>query len=84
MTPDLLQQLEQKVAHAVEIIELLRLQVEELEEQNINLKADQEKWRHDLMSLLKRFDHIDGNARSLASHSLVKSTKSPEEELVSA
>lgn len=80
MTPDLLQQLEQKVAHAVEIIELLRLQVEELEEQNINLKADQEKWRHDLMNLLKRFDQIDGNARSLTA---LKSLKTQEEELAS-
>ncbi len=59
MTTDLLMQLEQKVAHAVEIIELLRLQLEELEEENIHLKAQHEKWRSDLTALLKRFDRIE-------------------------
>jgi len=59
MTSDLLLQLEQKVAHAVEVIELLRLQIEELEEENIALKAEHEKWRNDLAALIKRFDQID-------------------------
>ena len=34
MTSDLLLQLEQKVAHAVEVIELLRLHIEDLEHEN--------------------------------------------------
>lgn len=59
MTSDLLLQLEQKVAHAVEIIELLNLQVEELEQENRVLKAEHQKWRNDLASLIKRFDRID-------------------------
>ncbi|MGD9592003.1 MAG: cell division protein ZapB [Candidatus Berkiella sp.] len=64
MTSDLLLKLEQKVSHAVEVIELLRLQVEELEKENTVLKAEHEKWRRDLTSLLKRFDLIDGPATS--------------------
>ena len=59
MTSDLLLQLERKVSHAVEVIELLRLQVEELEEENLVLKAEHEKWRHDLTNLIKRFDQIE-------------------------
>lgn len=59
MTLDLLLQLEQKVAQAIEVIELLRLQVEELEEENHFLKTEQEKWRTDLASIIKRFDQIE-------------------------
>lgn len=66
MTSDLLLQLEKKVAHAVEVIELLRMQVEELEDvnqslkiENQNLKTEHEQWRNDLSSLIQRFDKID-------------------------
>ena len=59
MTSDLLLKLEQKVAHAVEVIELLRLQVEELEQENTVLKAEHEKWRRDLTALIKRLDSVD-------------------------
>lgn len=59
MTNDLLQKLEQKVAHAVEVIELLRMQIEELETENTTLKAEHDKWRRDLVSLIKRFDQIE-------------------------
>lgn len=62
MTSDLLLQLEKKVAHAVEVIELLRMQVDELEEENAFLKAEQEKWRNDLASVIKRFDQIEVSA----------------------
>lgn len=59
MSADLFLQLEKKVQHAVEVIELLRLQLEELEEENLALKAEHEKWRSDLSSMIKRFDDID-------------------------
>ncbi|MGE3319065.1 MAG: cell division protein ZapB [Candidatus Berkiella sp.] len=62
MTTDLLQKLEQKVAHAVEVIELLRMQIEELEMENTTLKAEHEKWRKDLVSLISRFDQIEEKA----------------------
>lgn len=73
MTSDLLLQLEQKVAHAVEVIgllraqveelEFLRLQVEELETENMALKSEHEKWRKDLLALIKRFDQIEAPNR---------------------
>ena len=59
MKSELLVQLEQKVANAVEVIELLRLQLEEIEEENLTLKAEHERWRNDLTALLKRLDQID-------------------------
>lgn len=59
MFRDLLFQLEQKVEHAVDLIELLRMQIEELEEENAALRSEQEQWRDDLVNLLKRFDQIE-------------------------
>ncbi len=59
MSTNLLNKLEKKVEHTVEVIELLRLQIEELEEENAALKAEQEKWRADLSALLQRFDDIE-------------------------
>lgn len=59
MTTDLFLQLEQKVEYAVDTIELLRLQIEELEEENLALKAEHEKWRSDLTSLINRLDQVD-------------------------
>lgn len=64
MFRDLLFQLEQKVEHAVDLIELLRLQIEELEEENAALRSEQEQWRDDLVNLLKRFDQIDSSSDS--------------------
>lgn len=62
MIRDLLFKLEQKVEHAVDLIELLRLQIEELEEENAALRSEQEQWRDDLVNLLKRFEQIDPSA----------------------
>ncbi len=59
MFKDLLFQLEQKVEHAVDLIELLRPQIEELEEENAALRSEQEQWRDDLVHLLKRFEQIE-------------------------
>ncbi len=58
MSHELLSKLESKVQHAVELIELLRLQIEELEEENADLKAEQAEWREELAALLRRFDHV--------------------------
>ncbi len=80
---DLLLQLEQKVANAVEVIELLRLQIEELEEENINLKAEHEKWRRDLTALIKRFDQIETPPPAPLPRTIVKSHVTIDEEELS-
>lgn len=59
MSRDLLVELEKKVEHAIEVIELLRLQIDELVDENTMLKADHQKWREDLGTLIQRFDLID-------------------------
>jgi FtsZ-binding cell division protein ZapB len=69
MIRDLLFQLEQKVEHAVEVIELFRLQVEELEEENAALRSEQEQWRDDLVNLLRKLDQLDARAASTLSRS---------------
>lgn len=67
MIRELLFQLEQKVEHAVNLIELLRLQIEELEEENIGLRSEHEQWRDDLANLLKKFDQIDARPQDVNS-----------------
>lgn len=62
MSRDLLQELEKKVEHALGVIEILRLQLDELEEENTMLKVDHEKWREHLSSLIDRFDSVDVEA----------------------
>lgn len=59
MITDLFLQLEQKVEFAVDTIELLKLQIEELEEENLALKAEHEKWRSDLTALIGRLDQVN-------------------------
>ena len=77
MSLELLNQLEQKVEHTIDIIELLKLQIEELEEENTTLKAEHEKWRHDLVDLISRFDEVD----TIPSHKTTIHTEELEFEL---
>ena len=76
MIRDLLFQFEQKVESAVDLIELLRMQIEELEEENNQLRSEQEKWREDLTGLLKRFDQIDTSTPTATSESHSEETAS--------
>lgn len=59
MQAELLLKLEEKVRHAVEVIRLLRAQVDALEDENTLLKADHEKWREDLATFIQRFDQSE-------------------------
>jgi cell division protein ZapB len=72
MSIQLLEQLEEKVDKAIEVIELLRLQVEELEEkklalqnENTGLKSRQTQWEHSLASLLTKLDGASLNTDKL-------------------
>ena len=66
MSNQLLQQLEIKVDQAVESIEIMRLQIEELEEKNTALQKDnnilkdkQETWEKTLHSMLNKLNSVD-------------------------
>ncbi len=56
---ELLTQLEAKVAKSIEVIDLLRMQIDELEDENRSIKAEQERWRKNLNSILNQFDRVD-------------------------
>lgn len=66
MSSQLLQELEAKVLQAVETIELLRLQVEELEQKNARLQDDNnvlkdkhEVWEKTLHTMLNKLSDVD-------------------------
>lgn len=82
MTTDLFLQLEQKVEYAVDTIELLRLQIEELEEENLVLKAEHEKWRSDLSNMIGRLDQVNPKELTEDSLQMEESYEREEEEVL--
>lgn len=59
MSSELLNQLEQKVTSAVEALELLKMEAEELREENGRLKQEREEWERRLSALLGKFDEVE-------------------------
>lgn len=66
MSSDILQKLETKIDNAIETIELLRLQIEELESkneklilENSSIKERQAAWGENLNIMLNKLDSID-------------------------
>jgi|GEM_PF-1122773 len=66
MSNELLQRLENSVENAIETIEMLRLQIEDLEdkrarliEENQTLKAKQSSWEHNLSTMLEKLENVD-------------------------
>ena len=66
MSSQLLQQLEAKVEQTIETIELLRLQIEELEQKNTRLQDDNnvlkdkhEVWEKTLYTMLNKLSGVD-------------------------
>ncbi len=65
MSNELLQKLEYKIENAIESIELLKLQIEELEEknsklasENLSLKNKQASWEKNLTSMLDKLSSV--------------------------
>ncbi|MGM0703126.1 cell division protein ZapB [Halomonas faecis] len=59
MSSELFNRLEQKVASAVEALELYRMEAEELREENRRLKQEREEWERRLSDLLGKFDDVE-------------------------
>jgi cell division protein ZapB len=66
MSSELLQKLDDKIDNAIETLELLRLQNEELETKNsrlheevATLKSKQAAWEQNLTTMLEKLDAID-------------------------
>lgn len=64
MSQELFSQLEQKVAATVETLELMKLENEELREENQRLKQEREEWERRLTGLLSKFDDIASSGSS--------------------
>lgn len=78
MSNPLLQNLEEKINNTLEVIELLRLQVEEFEEKNNQLTAEnlalknrQTEWEHNLTAMLRKLDdaHLQPQKRETSNAS---------------
>ncbi|MCK0752462.1 MULTISPECIES: cell division protein ZapB [Chromohalobacter] len=59
MSLELFNQLEQKVQNAVETIEMLKMEAEELREENTRLKQERDEWERRLNGLLGKFQDIE-------------------------
>nr|WP_163501050.1 cell division protein ZapB [Halomonas socia] len=66
MSIELFNQLEQKVGNAVEAIEMLKMEAEELREENARLKQEHEQWQQRLSGLLEKFNELDGGGNDSA------------------
>jgi cell division protein ZapB len=74
MSNELLQKLERKIENAIESIELLKLQIEELEEknsklanENLSLKNKQATWEKNLNSMLDKLSSISTSEQASSS-----------------
>lgn len=56
MSLELFNQLEQKVTDTVEALEMMKLENEELRDENAKLKQEREEWERRLSSLLSKFE----------------------------
>ena len=73
MSTELFNQLEKKVSSALEALELLKLEAEELHEENARLKQDREEWERRLTAILGQLDEVEGetgNTEQAPAHSL--------------
>ena len=59
MSHELFNQLEQKITSAVDALEMLKMEAEELREENTRLKQEREEWERRLNGLLGKFEELD-------------------------
>ncbi len=64
MSSELFNRLEQKVTSAVEALELLKLEAEELREENARLKQERQDWEDRLNALLTKLDEVDTSSNT--------------------
>ena len=60
MSNDLLKQLEEKITAAIETIELSRMEITELKEQNDELENRYVDWEDRLSALIEKFEQLEG------------------------
>lgn len=68
MSIEIFNQLEQKVTSAVEALELMKMEVEELREENTRLKQEQQDWSQRLASLLGKLNEVELEGSDTPAH----------------
>ncbi len=66
MSIELFNQLEQKVANAVESLEMLKMEADELREENARLKQEHQEWERRLNGLLEKFRELESSETSVS------------------
>lgn len=83
MSNDLLKQLEGKINAAIETIELSRMEITELKEQNDELENRYVDWEDRLSALIEKFEHLeDGETVEIEAEVEVAIQKVEEEEIM--
>ena len=88
MTNDLLKKLEEKIDEAVETIELSRMEVSDLKEQNEELENRYSDWETRLSTLIEKFEQLEdsenGDVEEEISVDMQSTEGEPEEEVEAA
>ena len=83
MSNDLLKQLEGKINAAIETIELSRMEITELKEQNDELENRYVDWEDRLSALIEKFEHLeDGETVEIEAEVEAEIQKVEEEEIM--
>ena len=88
MANDLLKKLEEKINEAIETIELSRMEVSDLKEQNEELENRYSDWETRLSTLIEKFEHLEdsenGDVEEEVSVAMQSTEVEPEEEVEAA
>ena len=88
MANDLLKKLEEKINEAIETIELSRMEVSDLKEQNEELENRYSDWETRLSTLIEKFEQLEdsenGDVEEEVSVSMQSTEGEPEEEVEAA
>ena len=88
MANDLLKKLEEKINEAIETIELSRMEVSDLKEQNEELENRYSDWETRLSTLIEKFEELEdsenGDAEEEVSADMQSTEVEPEEEVEAA
>ena len=88
MANDLLTKLEEKINEAIETIELSRMEVSDLKEQNEELENRYSDWETRLSTLIEKFEQLEdsenGDAEEEVSSDMQSTEVEPEEEVEAA
>jgi len=60
MSDELLKTLEEKVQNAIEIIELQKVEISDVTEENTSLKQARSEWEQKLTNLIGKFEELEG------------------------